>query len=110
MASSGALLLVRAGHGDGRRGGQGDLSDAGDGVMERMTAINLPGHFSSGLSQYGRKSVPEMIALIRDHARHQKETAEAILSASDADFHVATYVGIYVQKRREVLQLGLEQE
>ena len=75
-------------------------------MSERMTGIHLPGLFGSGLADYGRKSVPEMIAQLRAKAAHDKEQAEAILAADDDAFHVSTYVGVFVEKKREVLQQG----
>jgi hypothetical protein len=47
-----------------------------------------------------------MIAIIRDHARRDKEAAEAILAAPDEAFTVETYVGVHVRRDRKVLQAG----
>jgi hypothetical protein len=73
-------------------------------MTQRMTSINLPGRFGAGYADYGRKTVAEMIALIRDHAELQKRDAEAILAAKDSDFYVCTYRGIHVRRDRVVLQ------
>jgi hypothetical protein len=76
-------------------------------VSERLTSIHLPGHSgSSGYADWGRKSVAEMVAIIRHRAEAAKQEAEAILAAQDSDFHVCTYRGVYVQRHREVLQQG----
>ena len=75
-------------------------------MSERMTSIALPGRLGSGYADYGRKSIAEMVALIRDRAALMKRDAEAILAAKDADFYVCTYRGIYVQRDRVVLQEG----
>ena len=75
-------------------------------MSERMTAIDLPGVWDSGVADYGLKTVPEMLALLRSRAKHMKETAEAILTAKDTDFTVQTYVGAHVQRNRKVLQVG----
>jgi hypothetical protein len=73
---------------------------------DRMTSINLPGEFGSGLAEYGRQTVPQMIRAIRDHARLQKAQAEKLLAAADADFCVETYKGVCVRRNIEVLQDG----
>ncbi len=71
-----------------------------------MTSVDLPGRFGAGYADYGRKTVAEMVALIRDHAELAKRDAEAILAAKDTDFHVETYCGIHVRRSREILQAG----
>jgi hypothetical protein len=75
-------------------------------MSERMTAINLPGRFGSGYADWGRKTVPEMIALLRERAELMKRDAEAILAAKDSDFYVCTYRGVHVRRDLEVLQGG----
>lgn len=75
-------------------------------MSERMTGIHLPGLFGAGFADYGRKTVPEMIAQLRAKAEQEKRDAEAILAAADDDFRVTTYVGHLVQRNREVLQPG----
>ncbi len=75
-------------------------------MSEKMTSINLPGVFGSGLADWGEKSVAEMVDQVRAHARHHKEVAEAVLAAADSDFYVSTYRGVHVQRDRRVLQEG----
>ncbi|MFG1429365.1 hypothetical protein [Roseixanthobacter glucoisosaccharinicivorans] len=76
-------------------------------MSERMTSIHLPGsRGSGGYAEYGRCEPAEMISVIRARAAHMKEEAERILSAPDDAFRVETYVGVHVQRRREILQEG----
>lgn len=76
-------------------------------MSDRMTSICLPSlRRGAGLAEYGRLPVAEMIAIIRRNAEHRKAEAEAILAAADTDFRVETYVGIHVQRKREILQEG----
>jgi hypothetical protein len=76
-------------------------------MSDRMTSVHLPGlNAGSGLADWGRKTPAEMISLIREHAAHQKQQAEAILAASDDEFRVETYVGVYVRRSKIVLQEG----
>jgi hypothetical protein len=75
-------------------------------MSERMTCIYLPGHMGAGIAGHGRKTVKEMLAMVRSYARHHKAEAEAVLSASDDDFRVTTYVGVHVQRNEEVIQVG----
>lgn len=70
----------------------------------QMTSINLPGRYGAGIADYGRKTVAEMIAMIRGHAELVKRDAEAILAAKDRDFHVCTYRGVYARRNLVVLQ------
>ncbi len=76
-------------------------------MSERMTNIRLLPSKDSGWAEWGRKTVPEMIEEYRRHARYMKECAEAVLAAKDEDFYVSTYLGVHVQRNREVLQQGL---
>lgn len=71
-----------------------------------MTSISLLSVQGSGIQDYGRKTPAEMISQLRSWAEHNKKIADAILSASDSDFHVETYLGPWARKGREVLQLG----
>jgi hypothetical protein len=73
-------------------------------MSERLTSIHLPGRFGSGYADWGRKTVPEMVAAIRDRAELMKRDAEAILAAKDSDFHVCTYRGVHVRRDLVVLQ------
>ena len=75
-------------------------------MSERMTSINLPGHFGAGYAYWGRKTVAEMIKLIREHAELAKHDAEAILAAKDSDFYICTHRGVYVKRDITVLQQG----
>jgi hypothetical protein len=76
-------------------------------MADRMTSIHLPGLASgSGLADWGRQDAATMIAQIRRYALQQKEWAEAILAAADEDFMVNTYVGVHVQRNREIIQKG----
>jgi hypothetical protein len=71
-----------------------------------MTSICLPGSRDPGWANYGRKTSAEMIEEFRSHARYMRDRAEEILSASDADFQVETYLGLHVRRNIEVLQKG----
>jgi len=76
-------------------------------MSERMTSIHLPGvSISAGWADYGRKTIDEMIALVRSRAEAMKADAELILAAADSDFRVKTYRGILVQRDCVVLQEG----
>lgn len=75
-------------------------------MSERMTSISLRGSTHNGLADWGRKSAEEMIQQFRDHAQLQKQAAEEVLAASDEDFRVETYTGVYVQRNKEVIQPG----
>lgn len=75
-------------------------------MSNRMTSIDLPGVRGSGIAEWGRKTPAEMITLLRQHAESQRAAAESIIAACDKDFYVQTYVGIYMQRQREVLQKG----
>lgn len=75
-------------------------------MADRMTSIRLPGSKHVGIADYGRKTPEEMIRLLRMHAEHQKAIADAILAASDADFLIETYTGVYVQRDRTTVQPG----
>lgn len=75
-------------------------------ASERMTSASLPGFFGAGWADYGRIEPAEIIRQARLHAQHMKDQAEAILSASDHEFRVETYIGIHVRKQLEVLQPG----
>ena len=79
-------------------------------MSERMTSIDLPGHFGAGIADWGRKTIPEMIALVRDHAALAKRDAEAILAAKDSDFYICTYRGVYARRDLMVLQHGHKQK
>lgn len=66
---------------------------------ERMTSVRLRGEQTgTGWAEYGRKTRSEMIAILRERARRDRELAERILAAPDEDFLVETYVGVIVQR------------
>lgn len=76
-------------------------------MSERMTSITLPSlQGGAGLAEYGRKTPAEMIAQLRAYADQNKKDAEAILAASDDDFHVATYLGTHSRRAYTILQKG----
>lgn len=76
-------------------------------MAERMTSIRLPSlSGGAGLADWGRKTVPEMITQIREHATRNLKDAEAILAAPDDAFHVATFLGPHAQRRYVILQKG----
>ena len=74
---------------------------------ERMTSVHLPGmRHGAGVAEYGRKTPAEMVAMLRKYAEANKAEAEQILAATDEEFRVETYTGVWVQRNREVLQEG----
>lgn len=73
-------------------------------MSERMTAAHLPTLPGSGWADYGRCEPSEVIASARRHARHQLDQALAVLTATDAEFEVETYVGVHSRRSREVIQ------
>lgn len=76
-------------------------------MSDRMTAVYLPGlSQGSGWAEYGRVNPAEMIKALKRNAAHAKAEAEIILAAPDHEFRVETYVGVHVQKRREIIQEG----
>lgn len=78
-------------------------------MSERHTSIYLPGgngEVSSGLAHPGLCTPEEMIKKIRDYAQYQYEWARDVLTASDRDFRVETYMGRHVQRNKKVLQEG----
>lgn len=67
-------------------------------TAQKMTRIRLPGlSGGAGLMDYGELSHAEMVEKIRDHARHNKANADAILAAADEDFEVVILRGVHVQ-------------
>lgn len=75
-------------------------------MSERLTTIQLPGEFGCGLADWGRKTVPEMLATIRRSAAHDMERAKKIIDAADDDFRIYTHTCVYVERNVEVLQEG----
>ncbi len=74
-------------------------------MSERYTAISLRGNRCSW-AERGRRTVPEMVDILRAHAQKEKDDAEAVLAALDGDFRVTTFLGIYAHRRSETLQEG----
>lgn len=68
---------------------------------ERYTSASAPG--CSGIADPGRKSRAQMIAEFRIFYEFQRAEAEHALSLSDDEITVETYVGAYVQRRKEVV-------
>lgn len=78
-------------------------------MSDRYTDVCLPSlRYSASLAEHGRREPADMIAMLKALAKRQKEEAEAILAAPSTAFRVETYVGLHVQKQREVLQQGEE--
>lgn len=78
-------------------------------MSERITSISVPGlSHGSGLAEWGRVSVPDMIKAIRDYSARLRTQADAIDACKDEDFIIETYIGPYAMKNREVLQAGGE--
>jgi hypothetical protein len=73
-------------------------------MSDRMTSIKLPCRFGCSVADWGMKSIPEMLELIRSYAKQNKAEAEAILAATDDQFRVETYVGVHVMRNREIIQ------
>lgn len=73
-------------------------------MSERMTAVTVKGVPAGfGIAEYGRRPRSEMIETLRRVARRDLEAAQAILSAPDEAFIVETYVGVNVQRKREIV-------
>ncbi|WP_251151385.1 hypothetical protein [Cellulosimicrobium sp. Marseille-Q4280] len=73
-----------------------------------MTTITLPGTPYEGLSDHGRRTAPQMIALAREYAASELASAQAALAASDEEFRVVTHRGIHRKTARDVIQEGRE--
>lgn len=71
-----------------------------------MTTVTLPGTTYRGLSDHGRRSATEMIALARQYATSDLASAHAALEAPDEEFRVVTHRGVHRQTAREVIQEG----
>lgn len=76
-------------------------------MSEKMTQIGLrgPGH-GAGLANWGDLPLEEMIRQYRAKARRDLLIAEAILAASDEDFHIRVVRGPSVQHHIKTLQEG----
>ena len=75
-------------------------------MSDRFTSIKLPGVPGSGLADWGRKTPEEMIAYLHKHCESQIALYTAMKNAFDADYRIETYVGVHVQRNKEVLQPG----
>lgn len=75
-------------------------------MSERLTSIWIMDEDGSGIAEWGRVSVPEMIQKFRLYAERKKREAEMVLNALDSDFRIETYRGVHVKRDREVLQEG----
>lgn len=75
-------------------------------MSEIMTTIDLPGIRDSGYAEYGRKTVQEMIKIVRNRAVYQQQVAAAILAAPNEAFHIETHRGVHVWRDRKILQTG----
>jgi len=79
-------------------------------MSKRMTAIRAPGlSFDGGIADYGRIPVADMISQYRRYADHWRAIVAAIDATPDSGFHVETYIGVLVEKKREVVQQGQRQ-
>lgn len=69
-----------------------------------MTSVRLAGQSEGrGLAEYGRVSRDEMIEALKKKARRDLADAQAVLDADDRLFIVETYVGVIVQRKRELV-------
>lgn len=75
-------------------------------MADRMTSIRLPGSLDPGYADWGRKSAEEMVAQYRLYAQLQLDWAKEVLASEDEDFCIDTYVGVHVQRKREIIQEG----
>lgn len=71
-------------------------------MSERMTDIS-GGDGTPGYMDYGRKSRAEMIASYRRIYQHQLEEAQRALAVPDDELVVTTFLGVHVQRNREVV-------
>jgi hypothetical protein len=74
-------------------------------MAERMTEIHLPQSDPSvGYADWGELSASDMIKQIRAYGAHLRAQADAIESAADHEFQIATYLGVHVQRNRREIQ------
>lgn len=73
-----------------------------------MTPVELSKALSDAVAplgpDYGRIGKAEMIEAIRARAKRAMAEAEQILAAADHEFQIETYVGQWVQRKRETIQ------
>lgn len=68
-------------------------------MSDRLTSVRVKGMRQGlGFADYGRHGRAEMIAKLRRIAELDKATAEKILAATDDQFIVETYVGVWAQR------------
>jgi hypothetical protein len=76
-------------------------------MAEKMTTINLPGRPRGvGFMDYGDVPADKLIATYRRMALRDKEEAEAVLAASDADFRIVYVEGKLINRPIRVIQEG----
>ncbi len=76
-------------------------------MSDILTSITLPGCPKGwGYQDWGRQSVPAMIAMVRLQAANLRRQAEAIERAADEDFRVTIVRGSHVQHHVKTLQEG----
>lgn len=75
-------------------------------MSERMTTIYVLDYPEHGVSEYGRKSVDDMVRSIMDHAAYMKHEAETILAMPRDAFRVETHTGVHVRDNIKILQRG----
>ena len=70
-------------------------------MSDRMTSIKLRTGYEAGWAEWGRKTHADMVRIYKDRARREMESCMKILSAKDSDFIVETYIGVYVQHKKQ---------
>ena len=73
-------------------------------MSERMTSASAPRHGVVGIAEWGRVTRPEMVSRFRASYAAQKAEAERAPVLPDDEIVVETYVGVNVQRRREVVR------
>lgn len=75
-------------------------------MSDIMTCITLPGSKACGWMDYGRLLAADIIATYRQNAQRDKEAAEQVLAAADADFRIEIVRGVHVQHHVALIQDG----
>lgn len=70
-------------------------------ALEKMTSIHLANQ--AGIADWGFLSRSEMIDQYRKYAAQLKSEADAVLVASDDDFIVEQYCGVYARRNLRVI-------
>ena len=73
-------------------------------MSEILTRIMIPGCHGSGLSEWGRKSVSEMVKSAREYGALLKKHGEELLNAKDSEFQIDIVRGSIVQHHVKELQ------